>query len=340
MTVALLEELRTKAQQGQVESALETIDEVEAAFAEDRVRTERIDTLATAVRFGSDSESPAAEAADAHLERATELEQSRIELNEAILNYVTGGGSSETLVERIESTIDAYHALDTARSDLITEAETVDLGVLVHLAPIDDRQVPKGDTAAITTTIENLGDTETGSLSVRLDGNSVVSTTLSPTSVGELPADDDRPVDIGLTGEATGRTRLRLVVEGSRRDSVQFRVEVLDKAGFLSRALSIEERLLGDVREREDSLRGLESRLRTIKEQLERLIEDVDQTDTPGLGQTNSIDNRIEAVIEKVESMIRTLETDKTIDVRTRREYIELANQVIDRLGSAVDAEK
>lgn len=77
-----------------------------------------------------------------------------------------------------------------------------------------------------------------------------MSAQVDPESIGTLTGDSEPTISLSITANATGRGRGRLAVDGQRRESVEFRIEVLDTADFLTQAVSITERLLNDVDDR------------------------------------------------------------------------------------------
>lgn len=343
MTEALLRTLRTQVANDRVSEALETVDDLEAAFVSDRKRTEAIDTLAIAVRYRADVDSAAADAATKYLEAATDLEQRRVELNEAILGYIGEELPPKAVVGRIDATLDAYDTLAERRATLQDAAGGISVGVLLQLASIEGFRVPKGDSIAVATEVANLGSDETGSLEVTAESDDTVSIELSPTELEGLASDEEAIVGIDVGGVATGRTRVRISVEGAGTESTAFRVEVLDKADYVSETLSIAERLLTDVEGRmegdgnDQSLQGLRNRFEEIVRRLEQILDHMENDDR---GKGKSTDNRVNSVINRFESVVNTLENgdEPPLDARVRSEYVRSCRDSIDLLESAIAA--
>lgn len=349
MTETLLRTLREQVANDRVSEALETVDELQAAFAADRARTAADDTLATALRYRSDGDSPAAAAADAHHEAATELEQRRVELHEAIIGYVGGETPPTEVVGRIDATLGAHETLADEREALRDAAGGASIGTVLHLGPIEGFRVPKGDSVAVATELRNLGTDGTDSLKLTADADDTVSTELSPNSLAGLAAGEETAVGVDVGGLATGTARVRVTVEGQTVESTTFRVEVLDKTDYLSEALSIAEQLLADVDGRTGpgngaSFQGLRNRLDEIVRRLERIRDRIDSDGTKGKsrGKDKSVDNRIGAVSNRFESVANTVENREEVglDARVVSEYVRRCRDAIDLLESAVAAEE
>lgn len=342
MTEELLRTFREQVADDRVAAALETVDDLEAAFAADRARTAANDVVATAVRYNTDGDSAAA--ANDHLEAATELEQRRVELNEAILGYLTVETPPDVVVSRVDAALDAYRTLAAKREALLAVADGVRTGVLLHLAAVEGFRVPKGSSVAVTTELANLGSAGSGPLAVTASADDGVSTAVSPTSLDGLAAGEETAVGVEVGGESTGVARVRLVVEGEEAESTAFRVEVLDKADFLSEALANAERLLSDVEDRVEpgraggSLEGLRNRFEEIVRRLEQILDRVGNG-TPG-GRGDSVDHRIRSVTNRFDSVVNTLENgDETgPGPRVVSEYVRRCRDSVDLLESAIEA--
>lgn len=343
MTGELLRTLRSQVANDQVSEALETVDDLEDAFVSDRARVEADDTFATAVRYRSDPGSSAAAAADSYFQAANDLEQRRIELNEAILGYLREETQPKQVVSRIDATLGAYDTLETESAALRDAANGVSVGAILHLEPIDDLRVPKGNSVAIATVLANLGTAETGSLELSADTDNTVSVELSPTSLDGLAPGEETPVGASFTGESAGTTRIRVAVSGDDAESSLVGIVVLDKADYVTEVLSNAERLLTDVDGRKgddddnQSLEGLRNRFEEIVRRLEQIL---DYMENDGKGNGKGIDNRITSVINRFESVVNTLENgvESPLDARVRSEYLRHCRESIDLLGSAIVA--
>lgn len=343
MTIDLLRTLREQVTEDRVSEALETVDDIEAAFSSDRATTGSFDTLATAVRYNTDGDSAPAAAANQHLVAATELEQRRLELNEAILGYLTDEMPPETLVDRIDATIDGYETLSSEREALLDEAGSVPVGVLLHLGPVDRQRVPLGGSVHASTTVANLGDEESGALTVTSRSDDLVSTGVSPASLDGLGSGDRTTVEVDVTGRTAGRGRVRVLVEGDDRASTGFGVEVLEKADYVSEALDLTDRLLSDVENRLEAggasaaLRWLQRRLEEIRRRLAQILARLEDDRSKG----QDVDGRIESVIGRFEAVVETLGGgDATrLDDRVVSEYARRCRDAIDILNASLDAE-
>lgn len=325
-TTDVLRRLREELANDRIEAALQTVDDLEDSFATDRARTAATDTLATAVRFNSDTDSAAVTAANEHLEAATELEQRRIRLNEAILSLLVDETDPSTVVGRIDAALTGYDALASARQTLQEASDGVSVGALLHLGLLEDIRVPKGGSRTQSTELQNLGSAGTNGLTVSATDDNIVTVALSPTTIDELGAGRTEPIGVDVTGESTGSTRVRVTVEGGSTESTAFRVEVLDKADYISEALSIATSLREDVAARmasgSNSLRGLHNKFSELVRRLEQILDRL-ESGTNGKGKRNDVDNRIESVRNRFAAIVHLLESDDTTDLDTvvRMEY-------------------
>ncbi|MGZ0747515.1 hypothetical protein [Haloparvum sp. AD34] len=339
MTENLLKTFRGHVANDRVADALETVDDLHAAFTEDRARTAADDTLATAVHFRTPAETDADDAATEFMEAATDGEQRRVELNDAIAGYIAEETPPEEVVSRVDATLGAYDTLKSKRSALADAADGVSTGVVLHLGPIEGMRVPKGGSVAVATDLANVGNDDAGSLSLSASADDVVSVTLSPTSLDALGSGSETAAGVDVAGEATGTTRVRVTVEGGGGESTAFRAEVLDKADYVSEALSNAERLLSDVEDRMDGkggpLVGIRNQLEEMAKRLEQILDRIEN------GKGKDVNNRIESVINRFEALVNTLENDEETGLkpRVRSEYLWRCRDSRDVLESAKTAE-
>ena len=343
MTEALLRELKTQIEDGRDAAALDTIDELLDAFDSDRAETRRHDVVATAVRYNSASDSRAATAADEYVEVATELDQARTKLNEAIIGYLTQESSLETLVDPIDETLEAYDELEAKSETLLERTDDVPLGIILHLNDVDQVRVPKGSAVGVGTTLENLGSDAETDISVDATSDAQVSTSVSPEQIDSLAPDEEAAIGLSLEGDSTGDGRIRLTTEGATvRESIQFSVEVLDKVGYLKKARDIATILVEDLDEQEhgrgrgNSSNGLRNRLEEIHDRLGTIIERIDS----GRGNENEINNRIESVVNRFEAVKNTLTNgnDERLDEVVSAEYVARSEDAVDLLETSLDA--
>lgn len=343
MSESILRSFRKQVAAGRRDAAIETIEKLEESFESDRTITARDDVLATVVRYNSTSGSEPATVADRYVETATELEQARIELNEAILGYLAEETDSEILVGRIDETIAAYEAVRADRESLYERSEEVPLGVVFHLAESGEVRVPYGGSVGFGTTLANLGDSDAASIDVRLDDESIVSTTVSPNVVDRLDAGEEEAIGVSLEGKSTGRGQVRLTATGNdNRDSITVSVEVLDKVEYLSRVDSIAERITSDLDDRltekgvSKGRNGIQNRIKVIQKGLKQIIKRIESEK----GGKKSVNNRVDAVVNQFESVRNTLTRGSAdrFDPAVRSEYLDLIQEAIDLLNESREA--
>ena len=343
MTESLLRELKEQVEEGQKAEAIKTIDELQEAFEADRAEMERHDLVATGLRYQSAGDSEPVTVADEFVQVATELDERRVKLNEAILGYLADEGDPKTLVTRIDETLEAYEKVASKREELHEHTDDVHLGVLLRVAEIDPIRVPKGAPVDIETTLENLGsDTETG-ITIETETEGQISVAVSPETIGSLSPDEQTTLTVTVDGDSTDSGRIRVSAEGDiARESTQFPVEVLDKAAYLTEARNITERLQADLAERKstpgrgNSGQGLSNRLEEVYRRLNMIIERIES----GRGNETEINNRIESVVnrfESVDNMLTNGEADR-FDEAVTAEYVALTEDAIDRLEASLEA--
>lgn len=343
MSESLLEALKEQAEAGRREEVLETFDRLESAFAEDRATTDREDVVATVVRYNSKQGSAATSAAQDFTTAATHLEQARIELYDAILGYLAEETTSGTLADRVDETLAAYEEYDEKRQSLQNQTDDVRVGVVLYLAEIDQVRVPKGRVVGAGTTLESVGDEAPTALDVTVTDAAAVTTAVSPEEVESLSPGEEVVIGVSIEGDSTGSGRVRLAVENDDvRESVGFRFEVLDKSDYLSEVLDITDRLLTDLKGREDERgkgnagNGLENRLTEIRATLEDLLERLEA----GNYKRTAINNRIGSVANRFESIENSVErgNNDRFAPLVAREYVTLAENAIDLLEESQDA--
>lgn len=170
-----------------------------------------------------------------------------------------------------------------------------------------------------------------------------MSSQVDPESIANLSSNDETSISLTLTGKSANRGRGRLVVEGECLESVEFQIELIDKVGFLSEALSITERLLDDVENRSGGRGGRSSdipnRLSEIERRLSRIVDRVRQDN--GKGNSKSVDNKIESIINQFDALIQKLTKSNGTDLseRARAEYVQLCKDAVNSLEQAIKAE-
>lgn len=337
MSESLLRELGEQVTAGHRDDAIETISELIDSFESDRASAARDDVLATTVRYNTPGDPDAGAVADGYIETATELDRARIELHEAIVGYLAEETDADTVVKHIDETIAAYDAVRADRETLREHADDVPLGVVLHLAEIEDVRVPAGGTVGVGTTLENLGDSVASALDIRVDDEGGISTSVSPDSIDAVGPDEEEAIGVSVTGGSTGGSRMRLIVKGDDvRESIDFAVEVIDTADFIGRGLSMLERILSDLEDRNgNSINGLRNRIESIRNRLERIIDDLEN----GPNGTN-VDEDLRSIVNRLEALQTALTRGNGfhLDAAVRIEYVALIDEAIDLLTESHDA--
>lgn len=342
MTESLLTDLRYHVADGNTEAAVVTADELLDAFDDDRTEARRNDIVATHVRYDVDEGSDAAVAADEYLKAATERDQARIQLADAVVGFLYRGEDSEVLIDRIDETLAAYEAVRPKRDALLEHAEETSMGVVLHLDEVERTRVPVGSSVGATTTLENLGDQSERNIEFEASGEAPVSLTFSPPAFDDFAPGEREFVGLGLEGESTGQGRIRVAVEGEQtRESVQFSVEVLDRAGYLREVVDLTTMMLNDLEDATgeqgggNGSNGLQNRLEGIRDRLENLLAQIQSSD----GQPN-VERRIGPVRNQYEAVVRTLENapDHRYDPVNRVAYTQRAKEAVELLEASLEA--
>lgn len=341
MTVALLQELRDHVDAGRRGEAIEMIDDVLESFEGDRATAGRDDVRATAVRYGSRTESDPATAADTYLQTATEVDQARIELTEALIGYLAEETGPKVVVQRIDAVLEAYDALDSDRAALAEHADDASLGVVLSLSEIDVPRVPYGGSIGVGTTLSNLGDATESDVALATSDAEGLSASLSPAAIDVLGPDDEETVGVSLTGGSTGEGRLRITAEGEAGgDAIEVTTEVLDKMDYIRRVLEIAERLLSDAEKRledheeSDEFTGLLQQGRTWFDRIDQRVES-------GRLDEERLDRSIPGGIDWLERIRGNLQQHEIpdLDPAVKTEYLSLLEKAIELLEESRKAE-
>lgn len=342
MSIDMLRELREQISAGRRDEALTTVDRLLTSFDSDRESTTRSDTLATTVRYNAEAGSEPETAADNYLEAATELEQTRIELHEALLGYLAEETASTTVVSKIDETISSYEGLQTERESLAEHADAVPLGPVLHMRGIKDTRVPYGGSTGIGTEVENIGDSSVTDMDLQTSGDQLVSTSVSPDTIETLAPNSKEAIGLSLTGEATGQGRLRLSADGAEAgESTEIAVEVLDKIDYLRRVDSIADRVLTDAERRieersPDRADEFKNRIETARRWLDRTIERAES----GEIDEDQVDNRIETATYWLVALLKIASGREmeAISDATLAEYTELIKEALELLEESKEA--
>lgn len=342
MSAEVLKDLKKRISAGQRTEALTTIDRLLESFDSERETTGSDDTLATVIQYNTASGSEPAKAADSYMEMATELEQRRIELHEVLLGYLAEETAPRAVISKIDETISSYETLQTEREALTEHTDAVPLGPVLHMYEIEDTRVPYGGSTGVGTEVENVGDSDVVAIDFRVSGSQVVSTSVSPETIETLNPDSTEAVGLSLTGEATGRGRIRLAAVGAEaRESTEIPVEVLDKVDYLKRVDSIADRVLTDAERRidersPDRADEFKNRIETARTWLDRTIERAEN----GEIDEEQVDNRIETAIYWLAALLKIAsnrEIDE-IDDAALVEYTALIKEALELLEESQKA--
>ncbi|WP_225335551.1 hypothetical protein [Halomicrobium urmianum] len=340
--MSALQELKEQITAGQRAAALAAVDDLLASFDSDRRTAARDDALATVVRYNAAPESEPAAVADRYTETATELEQTRIELHEALLGYLGEETTASTVVDKIEETISSYETLQTEREALTEHADSVSLGPVLHMYGVEDARVPYGGSTGVGTELENVGDSSVTDVDLQTSGDQIVTTSVSPDTVETVAPESKEAIGLSLTGAATGQGRLRLSADGAEaRESTEIGVEVLDKIDYLRRVDSIANRVLTDAEKRieersPDRADEFKNRIETARTWLDRTIE---RAENGEIGEAQ-VDNRIETATYWLVALLKVA-SDREMDAisdAALAEYTALIKEALDLLEESKEA--
>lgn len=355
---------RDRLRDGDTAGAIEGFDGFDAAVDEQAARESALRDLARGVITRVEPGEPAHEAAQEFLRDVSTAQDARVKAKYDFALHLENGPSAESVADRVETVVETTAAVDEQADELRDRSGDVDLPPSLTVTGPGGVRVPKGEPVEAEFVAANLGVTAASDLSVRLDGYDL---DVSPGAIDSLAAGEERA--LAVTGAADEAVETAVTVGvGSASASAELRV--LDKAGFLEVALVV----LGDVEERlariretadddggpgagngngrgddgaEPGLTGLENKLDTATQRVERLAERADGGG-PGAGNGNgngngdSLDQRIRAVMNLLGAFINQVEGLEGGQL-TGQDASVLANdatQVIDELALATRAER
>lgn len=342
----------------QVESATESVLE---EFDARRQREDALEDLLVAVdaRTPDRTTTPEGTAAEDLQVAIVELEQARLDLDTAIVGYLSDETGADEALAAVDAVSDARTTVDS-RTDDLTDALAASertLPPVLTLTGPSQRVVPKGDSVELSYTLENLGGTATDSISVTLDES--VPLSVSQPDLEPLAPNTETTVVLAGTPDSNGVSEGLLKAEGAGRSATaELRLVVAAKADYLTTARNDAESLATTAAELQSDdesesgsnskngnngggasgggLAAVENKARTTVKRLERLIDRIES------GRTNArqLDQKIAAVEELVETITVTLNGEGTTLTATERAVFEnTTSGILDSLEAARDAD-
>lgn len=324
-----LDTLRTAAERDDRLAVMRSIERLDVAFERDRIESQRFDTMAVLLDQRIDDVHDDV-AKNEYREAVIELEQRRIELDRSVLAYVRAKGSSATLIASVDAADEARHAYQASTEELITTISDVPVPPLIVLWGRSVLEVPKGGTAHAEATLSTVSRSHPDSITI--DVESAIPASGSPSLIKGLDEGETVTVRIELSPSAAGEFGAVVTATGEANvDRLRLTVLVLAKREYVlraSRLTSSLETVLASLGRQN----GLRNQARTLRRRLDVISNDVEKQRQP----THSIDNRLSAARNNVESIKRQVSTsNRSVQ---RQEAIYLIEDISGAIDSAIEA--
>lgn len=227
-----LETFESQIEDGEYESAAETLDEIASAFAETERENSRVYVKSLAASGRVEDE----EALTAYAESATtlDLQRSQFLLRAAIYLTAPDGFEESALRSEIETLAEAE---STARERRTTTKRIADSAILPAQPAIIDvdgtRRLSVGETATLEVVTANVGDEATASATLTVNPADGLAVADEAHAIGSIPADSDRPVAVSVTAQAAGQhtLSLELAIDGTVVSTEGVTIGVLGESG-------------------------------------------------------------------------------------------------------------
>lgn len=341
MTDDRIVDFRDALRDGDTAGAVDGFDGFDAAVDDQANRESALRDVARGVIARTPPDEPAHQAAQGFLRAVNDAQGARTKAKYDFALHLEGGPSAADVADRVDAVLDTTDAVETAAGDLREEADGIDLPPALSVTGPSALLVPKGTSIEAEYTASNVGVTPASDLDVTLDGYDGVSA--SPDAIDSLTAGADATITVSGPADETVEAPLVVSVgaESARTD-----LRVLDKAGFLDRALTVLdevqqrlERVSDDADGKGNSdFRGLENKLRTARNRIEKLKKEAESGG--GKGRGKSLDERIRSTMKLLGAFINQAEglSPRQLSSQDAAVLAGDAGEVIDELETATRA--
>lgn len=315
-----LQRLRNELADDDRSGVLNLTDPVMDALEATRIREAAYDKVAQHVRASADGD--AHSVADDYLDAVSEAEKRRGEAIQTVMRYLSGETTGEAAASAVDDAIDAENQLGDTTDALDGAKGDVSVPPILAVAGTETLEIPKGTDVSETYTVSNLGTEVAGDVTVSVDGD--LSLSASPTAVGRLAPEEEATVTLSGSPTDEGQHNVRLSASsGHVGDVLVVTAVVADKGDYVERArtqVQTLRRTVAGIRDDADGgngkngnrgkgnggngLQGVENKLRTIDNRLEKTQRQLERGRTPA----NAIDNQLGAAINALEAVQNQVE--------------------------------
>lgn len=336
MVQDLLESLRTAVRDDDRSRAVELTAELLDAFERNRATVRARANLARTARDRARGNSDVVEAATTVLELAPKTNEAKIEVDEALLGYVSGTEPGD-LPDALTAAIEVHDSFDERASQLTAtiEGADVDLPVFVTVVAPNQFVVPKGRPVDGRVSIRNDTTQPAADVAVSLDSDAELA--LSETAIDRIPPGEAATVRlVGTPTDGEFRPQVTATVD-DQSDSASPHLLVQNKRTYLEQAVDELVKLYNDLAVAaaraddsgagagggrgggtggngtaggNDSLvpPGIDNTARTIARRTLQIIDQIEASGSSGNGRSDAgpapeaIDNQIGSVVNEVEA--------------------------------------
>lgn len=313
-----LQRLRNDLADDDRSGVLNLTDPVMDALEATRTREAAYDKVAQHVRASADDD--AHSIADDYLDAVSKAEKRRSEAIQTVMRYLSGETTGKATASAVDDAIDAENRLGDTTDALDGAKGDVSVPPILAVTGTETLEIPKGTDVSETYTISNLGTEVAADVTASVDGDLALSA--SPTAVGRLAPEEEATVTLSGSPSDEGQYNIRLSASsGHVGDVLVVTAVVANKADYVERArtqVQTLRRTVAGIRDDGgngkngnrgkgdggDDLQGVENKLRTIGNRLEKAQRQLER----GRTTANAIDNRLGAAINVLEAVQNQVE--------------------------------
>lgn len=320
--------------------SIDGFDGFDAAVDEQAKRESVLRDVARGIIARVPPAQPLHQTAQQYLQAVADAQETRLKAKYDFALYLEDGPSADAVADRVDAVIETTDAVEQVGTELRESGGDIDLPPALGVVGPNAITVPKGGFIHAEYTATNLGTTSVSDVEVSLDGYDL---SANPTTIDSLASGANAAVIVSGPADETAEAPL-VVSVGSAVARTDLRI--IDKAGYLERALAVLEDVanrVNDVAESDDGnknggkpdLKGLQNKIKTVRKRIEKLADDVES------GKRKGVDKRIRAIINLVGAFINQVHGLGNEQLSDRNESIlsSDAAAVIDELAAATEAE-
>lgn len=359
-----LEKLKTAVEKDNKAQAVQIVPDLVREFRRRRTH-EDVQTKIAKVLSRIASEEENSGLPSEYLQATARTSEARTKVNSGLFRYLSDEATASETLDTVDDALSKREQVRQKGRRLVAAKDELDgFPAIVVLYGQDELEIPKDGSIGTNYTVENVGNTPKKNLDIEVE-SSELDVQSNPGSIAELNPEEIESVSLSIPGgvRKEGVFSITLSVrtapeeeteEGGIEDTLDVSLVVIDKSGYIDRAISQTRALseeLDDIRtDTTGRNQGLMKKLETIEKRLKDIKKKIDagsQSEGKGRGRSGgppgeAIDNQIDSIINQYDAFINQVEglqkADKISEFRSVL-FTQDAGDVIETLEKAKKAE-